>query len=124
MLARPATRDSTVPPRILVTTPSNLALDNLLLRLHALSQISPYSSLLPRNSILRLGHPTRVHRDLVRETLDWKAANGDDGELLNDVGKELNGYLNDLGKKRGEKGALRGKDRGKSWDEVRELRKE
>lgn len=71
-----------------------------------------------------MGHPTRVHRDLVKETLDWKAANGDQGELLKDVGKEIQGHLNALGKKRGEKGAVKGKERGKKWEEVRELRKE
>lgn len=71
-----------------------------------------------------MGHPTRVHRDLVKETLDWKAANGDQGELLKDVGKEMQGHLNALGKKRGEKGAVKGKERGKKWEEVRELRKE
>jgi len=124
LLARPASSETTLPPRILVATPSNLALDNLLLRLHALSLTSPYSTLLPRKSILRLGHPTRVHRDLVKETLDWKAANGEEGELLRDVGKELDGHLGDLGKKRGEKGAVKGKERGKRWEEVRELRKE
>ncbi|KAK8864662.1 hypothetical protein IAR55_001912 [Kwoniella newhampshirensis] len=124
LLARPASSSTNVPPRILVTTPSNLALDNLLLRLHALVQQVPYSSVLPRNSILRIGHPTRVHRDLIQETLDWRAANGDEGELLKDVGEELKGHLSDLGRKKGEKGALKGKERGKRWDEVRELRKE
>ncbi|OCF60945.1 DNA helicase [Kwoniella mangroviensis CBS 10435] len=123
-LSRPASSSTTQPPRILITTPSNLALDNLLLRLHALSQLPPYSSLLPPGSILRLGHPTRVHRDLVRETLDYRAANGEEGELLKDVGNEMQGYLSDLGKKRGERGAVKGKERGKKWEEVRELRKE
>lgn len=107
-----------------MTTPSNLALDNLLLRLHALSQLPEYASLLPPGSFVRLGHPTRVHRDLVRETLDWRAANGDDGELVRDVSKEIQGHLNDLGKKRGERGAVKGRERGKKWEEVRELRKE
>ncbi|EAL19401.1 hypothetical protein CNBH0940 [Cryptococcus deneoformans B-3501A] len=124
LLSRPASPNTTLPPRILITTPSNLALDNLLIRLHILAQQPPYSSLLPRNSFLRMGHPTRVHRDLVKETLDWKAANGDQGELLKDVGKEMQGHLDALGKKRGEKGAVKGKERGKKWGEVRELRKE
>lgn len=61
---------------------------------------------------------------MVSSTLDYRAANGDQGELLADVGKELQGHLNDLGKKRGEKGALRGKERVKRWDEVKVLRKE
>lgn len=108
----------------MITTPSNLALDNLLLRLHALSQLPQYSALLPPGSILRLGHPTRVHRDLVNQTLDYRAKNGDDGALLKDVGKELEGHLNDLSKKRGEKGAVKGKERGGKWQEVRDLRKE
>ncbi|WWC69923.1 uncharacterized protein I206_103867 [Kwoniella pini CBS 10737] len=123
-LSRPANPNTTQPPRILITTPSNLALDNLLLRLHALSQLPTYSDLLPPGSILRLGHPTRVHKDLIGETLDYRAANGDEGELLKDVGSELQGHLSDLGKKRGEKGAVKGKERGKKWEEIRELRKE
>ncbi|ODN72845.1 hypothetical protein L202_08275 [Cryptococcus amylolentus CBS 6039] len=129
LLARPApsasnSASTSQPPRILICTPSNLALDNLLTRLHALSSLSPYSSLAPPGSILRIGHPTRVHKDLVRETLDWRAANGEQGELLRDVGKEMQTHLGDLGKKRGEKGAVKGKERGKKWEEVRELRKE
>ncbi|WVW84202.1 hypothetical protein I302_106232 [Kwoniella bestiolae CBS 10118] len=123
-LSRPSSSSTSRPSRILITTPSNLALDNLLLRLHALSQVPPYSSLLPPGSILRLGHPTRVHRDLVKETLDYRAANGEEGELLKDVGSEMQCHLSDLGKKKGEKGAVKGKERGKRWEEVRELRKE
>lgn len=124
LLSRPASATTSQPPRILVTTPSNLALDNLLLRLHALSKLPEYASLLPPGSFVRLGHPTRVHRDLVHETLDWRAANGEDGALVRDVGKEIQGHLGDLGKKRGEKGAVKGRDRGKKWEEVRALRKE
>ncbi|OCF38686.1 DNA helicase [Kwoniella heveanensis CBS 569] len=124
LLSRPASLTTALPPRILITTPSNLALDNLLLRLHFLSQLSPYNTVLPPGSILRLGHPTRVHRDLVKETLDYRAANGEEGELLKDIGGELQGHLGDLGKKRGERGAVKGKERGKKWEEVRELRKE
>ncbi|KAL7422025.1 hypothetical protein Q5752_003798 [Cryptotrichosporon argae] len=124
LLSRPASASTSVPPKILITTPSNLALDNLLLRLHAVSLQPPYAALLPPGAVLRLGHPTRVHRELVRETLDWQAANGDDGELVRDVKGEIEGHMKDLGRKKGEKGAMRGKERGKKWDEVRELRKE
>jgi DNA polymerase alpha-associated DNA helicase A len=56
--------------------------------------------------------------------LDYRAKNGDDGALLKDVGKELEGHLSDLAKKRGEKGAVKGKERGGKWQEVRDLRKE
>jgi DNA polymerase alpha-associated DNA helicase A len=40
------------------------------------------------------------------------------------VDKELEGHLGDLAKKRGERGAIKGKERGVKWQEVRELRKE
>jgi hypothetical protein len=56
--------------------------------------------------------------------LDYRAKNGDEGSLLKDVGKELEGHLSDLAKKRGEKGAIKGKERGGKWQEVRDLRKE
>jgi hypothetical protein len=61
---------------------------------------------------------------LVGQTLDYRARNGDEGALLKDVGKELEGHLSDLAKKRGEKGAVKGKERGAKWQEVRDLRKE
>lgn len=60
----------------------------------------------------------------MHETLDWRAANGDDGALVRDVGKEIGGHMADLSKKRSEKGAVKGRERGKKWAEVRELRKE
>lgn len=110
--------------RILVSTPSNLAVDNLLLRLYTLSAQPPFSKLLPRSAILRIGHPTRVQRDLIPATLDYQAKNGDDGELIRDITKEIDGHLGDLGRARGERGAVKGKERGKRWEEVRELRKE
>jgi DNA polymerase alpha-associated DNA helicase A len=44
--------------------------------------------------------------------------------LLRDISNELEGHLGDLSRKRGEKGAVKGKERGKRWEEVRELRKE
>lgn len=111
-------------PRILIATPSNLALDNILLRLHTLSALPPYDHILPQSAILRIGHPTRVHRDLVSTTLDYKAKNGDDAELIKDISTEIDGYLGRLGKKRGERGAIKGKDRGEVWAEIKELRKE
>lgn len=36
----------------------------------------------------------------------------------------MEGHLSDLAKKRGEKGAVKGKERGGKWQEVRDLRKE
>jgi DNA polymerase alpha-associated DNA helicase A len=61
---------------------------------------------------------------LIGVTLDYKAKNGEDGELVKDVSREIEGIMGELGRKRGEKGSVKGKERGKKWDEVRELRKE
>lgn len=124
-LARPVQPGGAVPPRILVTTPSNLALDNLLARLSHVARTDPKAgALLPPGSILRLGHPSRVSKDLLPATLDYKAVHGDAGALVADIGNEIKGHLSDLGKKRGERGAVKGKARGEKWGEVRELRRE
>lgn len=95
-----------------------------MLRLYAISKLPAVAPLLPPGAILRLGHPTRVHRDLLTQTLDWRASNGDDSEVVKGVKIELEGHMGDLTKKRGEKGAVKGKDRAVKWQEVRELRKE
>jgi DNA polymerase alpha-associated DNA helicase A len=124
LLARPANSSTSLPPRILIATPSNLALDNILLRLQQVSTLPEVAPLLPPGSLLRLGHPTRVHKELLTQTLDWRAANGNDGEVVRGVKEELEGHMSDLSKKRGEKGAVKGKDRGVKWQEIRELRKE
>ena len=124
LLSRPASVASDRPPRILVCTPSNLALDNILLRLYKLSGTEPYAKLLPRSAIVRVGHPTRVHRDLIGVTLDYKTRTGDSGALVRDIGREIDEHLSNLTKKRGERGAIKGRERGKTWDEVRALRKD
>lgn len=110
--------------KILISTPSNLALDNILARLWQLSADPPYSRLLPRSCIVRLGHPTRVQADLIPATLDYQAKHGDDGALIQDISNEINSHLSELAKRRGERGAVKGKDRGKRWEEVKELRRE
>lgn len=44
--------------------------------------------------------------------------------MVRDVKGELEGNMKTLQKGKGEKGRVWGKDRGKVWEEVRELRKE
>jgi DNA polymerase alpha-associated DNA helicase A len=124
LLSKSASIASDRPPRILVCTPSNLALDNILLRLYNLSGTEPFAKILPRSAIVRVGHPTRVYRDLVGVTLDYKTRTGDTGELVRDIGREIDSHLSNLSKKRGERGAIKGRERGKTWDEVRALRKD
>jgi DNA polymerase alpha-associated DNA helicase A len=56
--------------------------------------------------------------------LDYRAANSDDAEIAKDVKNELEGSMQQLSRKKGEKGWVKGRERAKKWDDVRELRKE
>lgn len=96
-------------------TTTHLHPDNLLTRL------SPH---FPPPLLLRLGHPARISPHLISRTLDYQATHSDEAEIARGVKDELEVGMKDLGKKKGEKGWLRGRERGKKWDEVRDLRKE
>lgn len=89
--------------------------DNLLTRL---------SPVFPPHTLLRLGHPARISPHLLSRALDYQASHSDEAELVKDVKGELEGNLTRLQKGRGEKGAVKGKERGFVWDDVRSLRKE
>lgn len=89
--------------------------DNLLARL---------APLLPPAAVVRLGHPARITQSLLTRTLDYRAANSDDAEIAKDVKNELEGSMQQLSRKKGEKGWVKGRERAKKWDDVRELRKE
>lgn len=89
--------------------------DNLLARL---------SPQFPPKTLLRLGHPARISPLLLPRTLDYQASHSDEAELVKDVKTELEGNMKTLSKGKGEKGRVWGKERGKVWDDVRELRKE
>ncbi|KAG7529812.1 hypothetical protein FFLO_05399 [Filobasidium floriforme] len=101
--------------RVLVCGASNLAVDNLLARL---------SPLFPPKTLLRLGHPARISPLLLPRTLDYQASHSEEADLVRDVKGELEGNMKTLQKGKGEKGRVWGKERGKVWEEVRELRKE
>lgn len=72
--------------------------------------------------LTRLGHPARVLSTLHGATLDSQATNSDEAALANDVKREIDTAMTSLSGKG--KGRLRGGERKKMWDEVRELRKE
>jgi DNA polymerase alpha-associated DNA helicase A len=97
--------------RILVCGASNLAVDNILERLvqHGIP-------------LTRIGHPARVLSSLLASTLDSQAVRSDQFALAKDVRNELDGLMASLTGKG--KGKLRGLERRKMWDEVKELRKE
>ncbi|QRW25820.1 P-loop containing nucleoside triphosphate hydrolase protein [Rhizoctonia solani] len=97
--------------RVLVCGASNLAVDNLLERL------VPH-----RIPLSRIGHPARVLGNLHSETLDAQAARSDQAALAADAKSELENAMASLAGKG--KARLRGLERKKMWEEVKELRKE
>ncbi|BGP50019.1 hypothetical protein JCM10450v2_005927 [Rhodotorula kratochvilovae] len=104
--------------RVLVCGASNLAVDNLLARL---SIAHPnYTEAIP---LTRVGHPARVLAGLTRHTLDAQSAMSDTSALLDDIKTDLAALEGQL---RGgnAKTRIRGSERKKMWEEVRELRKE
>ena len=72
--------------------------------------------------LTRIGHPARIMGSLHNETLDAQAARSDQAALAADVKVELETAMSSLAGKG--KGRLRGIERKKMWEEVKELRKE
>ncbi|CAE6467949.1 unnamed protein product [Rhizoctonia solani] len=72
--------------------------------------------------LTRIGHPARVLGNLHTETLDAQAARSDQAALAADAKSELEEAMASLAGKG--KARLRGLERKKMWDEVKELRKE
>ncbi|TNY18032.1 P-loop containing nucleoside triphosphate hydrolase protein [Rhodotorula diobovata] len=104
--------------RVLVCGASNLAVDNILARL---SVPHPnYSEAIP---LTRVGHPARVLSGLTRHTLDAQSAQSDTSALLDDIKGDLAALEGQLRGGSG-KNRIRGSERKKMWEEVRELRKE
>jgi DNA polymerase alpha-associated DNA helicase A len=98
--------------KVLVCGASNLAVDNLLERL------MPH-----KIPLIRLGHPARVMSDLQDATLDAQADRSDEALLANDVKKEIEALMATMaGGSRGKK--IKGAERKKMYEEVKELRKE
>lgn len=79
---------------------------------------------MPHNiPLTRLGHPARILSSLHLNTLDAQAARSDESQLAKDVKVDIESAMNALtGKVKGKK--LKGPERKKMWEEVRELRKE
>ncbi|CAO1628167.1 unnamed protein product [Parajaminaea phylloscopi] len=126
--------------RILVTGSSNLAVDNLGIRL-VLSAGDKSNKLSSAIKCCRIGHPARVLPALGSHTLDQLSSNSSSGQLLSDVRNELQSAYAALHGPSGSHSAgnkstsrrgtssisnkrLTGSDRRKAWEEVRELRRE
>ena len=118
--------------RILVCGASNLAVDNLLERI-----TSPaYKDALARVDarVTRIGYPARVLPSLTSATLDVQSRQSSEGQLVRDVAAEIDELMQRLvpprtGARAGNKSArniprVKGLERRKMWEQVRELRKE
>jgi DNA polymerase alpha-associated DNA helicase A len=96
--------------RVLVCGPSNISVDNIVLRL---------PSDLP---IVRLGHPARLLPRVIEKSLDVLVQSSEAGEIVKDVRTELDTLMGKL--MIGGKSRIRGKDRKEGWEQVRHLRGE
>ncbi|RUS87677.1 hypothetical protein EGW08_004518 [Elysia chlorotica] len=95
--------------KVLVTAPSNIAVDNLLERL-ASNRTSP--------RLVRLGHPARLMPHLTKFSLDAIVSAAEESDIVRDVRTDIQKTLTKMKKARGsgERKALR--------DELKHLRKE
>jgi ATP-dependent RNA/DNA helicase IGHMBP2 len=112
--------------RVLVTAPSNVAVDNLVARLVGDDGTAPTATCSSSSSsgkqknrlrVVRLGHPARLQANILPYSLEAQVQAADGTEIVADVRKELTTYLRLLSHPKYETRAL-------ARREVRQLRKE
>lgn len=123
--------DDAAPVRVLVCGASNLAVDNILERLVGAPE---HREVFKKKGVgvTRIGHPARVVASLQGSTLDAQCTQSAEAQLVKDISKEIETIMNELkpttppagNKSTKGKPKIRGSDRKKRWEEVRELRKE
>ncbi|RPA72549.1 DNA helicase [Ascobolus immersus RN42] len=96
--------------RVLVCGPSNISVDNIVLRLP------------PSLPAVRIGHPARLLPNVLARSLEVLTRTSEEAQIVNDVRKEVDEKLGQLMMKG--KGRLKGSARKEGWRDVRELRKE
>lgn len=96
--------------KIFVCAPSNIAVDNIVLRL---------PSALPA---VRVGHPARLLPKVLARSLDILTKTSEEAQIVSDVRKDVDDKLASLMAKG--KGRLKGRARGEGWKDLRELRQE
>lgn len=89
--------------RVLVTAPSNVAVDNVLDRVMSLENEKKKNDndkrnagLLKKLKAVRLGHPARIHHGIQKYSLESLVQSSDGTEIVKDCRAELNGYLKTL----------------------------
>ena len=115
--------------KVLVTAPSNVAVDNVLERLAAVSNHNNSNnkkrgkgkSNNSNNSLrmVRLGHPARIKSSIIGYSLEALVKNHEGTEIVQDVRKELQSFLKILTSPKS-----RGTDKRLAYKEVKSLRKE
>lgn len=98
------------PKKILVCGPSNISVDNIVLRL---------PSSLP---IIRIGHPSRLLPRVLERSLDALTRTSEQGEIVTDVRREMDALLTRLNASG--KARIKGKARRDGWTQIRDLRGE
>ncbi|KAJ1508576.1 hypothetical protein HMI55_000324 [Coelomomyces lativittatus] len=94
--------------RVLVCGPSNLSVDNIVERLSKTSC----------KKMVRLGHPARISEAILQYTLDLQLKSSDQGQLIQDILKEMDEWFVKLRKTRN------GHERHLMYQEIKALRKE
>ena len=112
--------------KVLVTAPSNVAVDNVLERIMSLEDESTANKTTRKNkksntkiNAVRLGHPARIQQSIQKYSLESQVQSSDGTELVRDCRKELNHHLRTLSDPKS-----RAADKRHAYGEMKSLRKE
>jgi len=107
--------------KVLVTAPSNVAVDNILERLLATTQIVQQSSKSETSKLraVRLGHPARIKPSILSHSLESLVQSHDGTAIVQDVRSELLSYIQIASNPKS-----RGMDKRVAYREMKGLRKE
>jgi ATP-dependent RNA/DNA helicase IGHMBP2 len=110
--------------KVLVTAPSNVAVDNVLSRLISdqptgKAKRSKRKDRQAKLKTVRLGHPARIHSNLLPFSLESLVQNAEGTEIVSDVRGELQAFLRILANPKS-----RGADKRVAYREIKALRKE
>ncbi|KAG7341913.1 DNA-binding protein SMUBP-2 [Nitzschia inconspicua] len=108
--------------RVLVTAPSNVAVDNILERLVAAEETASgksHGNNKKRLRTVRLGHPARIKSSILSHSLEHLVQTSEGTEIVQDVRQELQSFLKILANPK-----ARGQDKRVAYRQIKSLRKE